>query len=121
MSLLISWLVLTFSFIVTSRLLNGFTLKGGLGSQLFVAAIFAILDVLLGGVLFVAIGIGTLGLGFLLAFLTRLVVGAILLKITDAMTTRLSVKSFGTAFVAAFVMSVVATLTEYVLGRLAIG
>ena len=121
MSMLISWLVLTFSFVVTSRLLDGFTLKGGLGSQLFVAAIFAILDVLLGGFLFVALGIGTLGLGFLLSFLTRLVVGAILLKITDAMTSRLTVKSFGTAFVAALVMSVVASVTEYVLGQLGIG
>lgn len=121
MALLISWLVLTFAFVVTSKLVDGFQLKGGLGSQLLVAAIFAILNVVLGRFLFVALGIASLGLGFLLSFITRLVVGAILLKLTDALTSRLKVKSFGTAFVAALVMSIVAAVTEYVLEMVHIG
>ena len=116
MALLISWLVLTFSFVVASKLLDGFQLKGGLGNQLLVAALFAVLNVVLGRALFIAIGIGTLGLGFLLSFITRLVATAIVLKVTDAITDKLKVKSFGTAFVAALVMSVTAAATEYVLG-----
>ena len=35
MGILISWLVLTFSFFVASRLIRGFTIRGGLLSQLF--------------------------------------------------------------------------------------
>jgi len=115
MALLISWLVLTFSFVVASKLIDGFQLKGGLGNQLLVAAIFAVLDVVLGRAIFLAIGIGTFGLGFILAFLTRLVAMAVVLKLTDALTDKLKVKSFGTAFVAALVMSVTAAVTEYVL------
>jgi uncharacterized membrane protein YvlD (DUF360 family) len=121
MGLLINWCILTFSFVVASKLIDGFKLKGGLFNQFLVAGLFAILNVILGRVLFVAIGIGTLGLGFLLAFLARLVATAIVLKITDALTSKLSVKSFGTAFVAALVISVIASVTEYVLGMLRIG
>ncbi|MFO0685295.1 MAG: phage holin family protein [Sandaracinus sp.] len=115
MGILVSWLILTFSFVVASKLIDGFQLKGGLGNQLMVAALFAILELVLGHALFVAIGIGTLGLGFLFAFVTRLFVGAILLKFTDALTDKLKVKSLGTAFVASLVMSITATLTEGVL------
>ena len=121
MAILISWLVLTFSFVVASKLIDGFQLKGGFGNQMLVAALFAILDILLGRALYLAIGVGTLGLGFALAFLSRLVVGAILLKLTDALTSKLKVKSFGTAFVAALVMSVTAAVTEYALSLLGIG
>lgn len=121
MGLLISWLVLTFSFFVASRVIPGFQLKGGLWNQLMVAAVFAILNVLLGSVLFVAIGIGTLGLGFLLSFVARLLATAIVLKLTDAMTTKLKVKSFGTAFLAALVMSVTGAATEAVLQMVGIG
>jgi putative membrane protein len=119
--MLISWAVLTFSLVVASKLLDGFQLKGGLGAQLFVAALFALLNVVLGDALFIAIGIGTLGLGFLLSFVARLVVTAILLKITDALTDKLKVKTFGTAFVAALVMSVTASATEYLLRVVGIG
>ena len=59
------------------------------------------------------IGVGTLGIGFLLAFLTRWVVDAILLKITDAMTSRLTIKSFGWAMLAALMMSAIGTLGQY--------
>jgi putative membrane protein len=121
MSLLISWCVLTFSFVVASKLIDGFQLKGGLGNQFIVAALFGILNVLLGRVLFVAIGIGTLGLGFLLSFIARLVATAILLKLTDAMTNKLKVKTFGTAFIAALVMSVTGAATEAVLRMVGIG
>lgn len=121
MSLLISWCVLTFSFVVASKLIEGFELKGSLGSHFFVAALFALFHAVLGRALFLAIGIGTLGIGFFLAFITRLVATAIVLKLVDAMTDKLKVKSFGTAFVAALVMSVTAAVTEGVLGMIGIG
>lgn len=121
MGLLINWAVLTISFVVASKLIDGFKLKGGLGNQLMVAALFAILNVVLGRALFVAIGIGTLGLGFLLSFLTRLVATAIVLKLTDAITDKLSVKTFGTAFLAALVMSVTGTVCEAALRMIGIG
>jgi putative membrane protein len=72
---------------------------------------------LVGWLLFVIIGIGTLGLGFLLAFVTRWVVNAILLKVTDALTDRLTIRGFGPALLAALVMSVLGTFGEYLVTR----
>jgi len=62
--------------------------------------------------LFVIIGIGTLGLGFVLAFVTRWLVDAILLKAVGGVTKSLQVESFGKAFLAAMVMSGLGTLAE---------
>ena len=107
-----TWLVLSVAVWLTSVLLPGFKVRG-LGGVLVVAALFGILNWALGWLLFVLIGIGTLGIGFLLAFLTRWIVDAILLKITDAMTDRLEIRSFSWALAAALVMSAVGTVAEW--------
>jgi putative membrane protein len=62
------------------------------------------------------LGIVTLGLGFVLSFLTRWVVNAIILKITDAFTTRLKVATFGTALFAAAVISLVGAIGQWIFG-----
>lgn len=113
MSLLLSWLVLSCAVWLTALVLPGFQVRGALGSVV-VAAIFGTLHFFIGWLLFAAIGIGTLGLGFLLAFLTRFLVSAIVLKLTDALTDRLTIKSFGTAFLGALLMSAFGTLGEFV-------
>jgi putative membrane protein len=79
-----------------------------------VAAIFGILNFLLGWLLFAVLVVGTLGLGLLLSFLLHWVVNAILLKITDAFTSRLDIRSFGTALIAALVMSLLGRAGLYV-------
>jgi len=53
-----------------------------------------------------------LGLGFLLAFLTRWLVNDILLKVTDAVSKSLTIRSFGMALVGALRMSLHGTLGE---------
>ena len=55
------------------------------------------------------------------SFVGRLVATAIVLKLTDAMTDKLRVKTFGTAFVAALVMSVTGAVTELALRLVGIG
>ncbi len=115
--LLLSWLVLTLIFFLAAAIVPGVKIKDFKGA-LVVAAIFGILNWGLGRLLFVVIGVGTLGVGFLLAFLTRWVVIALLLKLTDALTEKLTVKSFGNAFVAALVISVLSSIAEEVLMRM---
>ena len=80
-----------------------------------VSIIFGIVNFLFGWFLFVFIGLATLGLGFLFSFLARLVVSALMLQLTDAITDRLSVRSFGWAFAGAFVIAVLSSLTEHLL------
>jgi putative membrane protein len=98
------WLILALSFLITAKIVPGVRLAG-FWDAIVVAAIFGVLNFFLGWLLFVVLGIATLGIGFLVSFLLRWVVNAILLKITDTFTSRLDVRSFGTALVAALVMS----------------
>lgn len=117
MGLIISWVALSLSFWVASLLLPGFKIKGGVGSHFVVSAVFGALSFFLGWALYTAIGIGTLGIGFLLSFLTRLVVATILLIATDKLSKRLTIDKASTAFLAALITSVIGTGVEAVLHR----
>jgi putative membrane protein len=117
MNMLLSWLILSVSVWLTAAILPGFQVTGFWGA-IKVAAIFGLLNFFLGWLLFVLLGIATLGIGFLLAFLLRWLVNAILLKVTDALSTSLHIKSFGTAFVGGLLMSGIGTLGEFALRRL---
>ncbi len=111
MGILLSWLVLSVAVWITSALLPKMHVSGP-GGVLLVAAIFGLLNTFVGWLLFVAIGIGTLGLGFVFAFVTRWVVDAILLEVTDSLTSRLSIEGWGTAFLAALLMAGIGTVAE---------
>jgi len=113
MSILLSWLILSAAFWATAELLPGFELKGGAKSALVVAAIFGVINWLIGWLLFVLLGIASLGIGFLLAFITRWIVNAILLKLTDSMSSRLNIASFKTALVAALLISLFGTIGQW--------
>lgn len=112
MSLILSWLILTLAVWVTAMLLPGFHVKG-FTSAIIVAAIFGVLNVLIGWLLFGLIGIATLGLGFLLAFITRWIVNAILLTLTDKLTDHLTMDGFKTALFGALLISLVGTVGEW--------
>ena len=112
MNLLLSWAVLSFAVWITAQVLPGFHVKS-LGSAVGVAAIFGILNFLLGWLFFVVFAIGTLGLAVLLAFITRWVIDAILLEITDAVSDTLTIDGFGWALGGAALMSLFGTLGEW--------
>ena len=110
--ILASWLILTLAFWLTSQILKGFHVSGFWGAAK-VAALFGVLNWLLGWFIFAVLGIATLGLGFLFAFITRWIVSAIVLKLTDALSSSLSIVSFGRALLGALVMSALGTAGEY--------
>jgi putative membrane protein len=112
--LLLQWLILSLAFWITARVVPGFYVRS-LGDALVVAAVFGIVNFLLGTLLYYVLGIATLGIGFLLSLITHWIVNAILLKITDGLTRRLEVRSFGTALIAALVMSLLGKAGLYVL------
>ncbi len=111
--ILVSWAVIAAGVWVASLLLSGFRVRGGAGSFFVVAALIGLLDVFLGWLIFVVLGIATLGIGFLLAFVTRWIVNAIVLKLADGLSSRLDIKSFGTALLAALVISGVGVAADW--------
>ena len=108
MAILVSWLVLSVAVWLTARLVPGFEVRGGAAGAIVVGALFGVLHWALGWLFVAVLVVGTLGLGYLLAFLTRWVVSAILLKLVDALTDKLTIRTWGTALVAAAVMSLLA-------------
>jgi putative membrane protein len=114
MGFILSWLILSLAVWVTATVLPGFHVKN-FGSALLVAAIFGVLNFLLGWLFFVVFAVATLGLALLLAFITRWIINAILLKITDAVTDHLTIDSFGWALGGALMMSVLGTAGEWAL------
>lgn len=112
MSMLLSFIILSLAVWITATVLPGFHVKST-ASALIVAAIFGILNFLLGWLFFAVFTIATLGIAYLLAFITRWIINAILLKITDALTDHLTIDSFGWALGGALMISVIGTVGEY--------
>lgn|SRR5699024_1501480 len=112
MSLILSWLILTVAVWLTSIILPGFHVKN-FTSAILVAALFGILNFFLGWLLFAIFTVATLGLAWLLAFITRWIIDAILLKLADGMTDHLRIDSFGWALGGALVMSLIGTVGEW--------
>jgi putative membrane protein len=112
MNLILSWLILSFAVWVTDALLPGFHVKSG-KSAFIIAAIFGVLNLLLGWLLFAVFTVATLGIAWLLAFITRWIINAILLVLTDKLTDHLKIDSFGWALGGALTMSLIGTLGEW--------
>ena len=113
MRLILSWLILSLAVWLTSTVLPGFHVKNP-KSALLVAAIFGVLNFLLSWLLFAIFTVATLGIAWLLAFITRWIINAILLVITDKLTDHLKIDSFGWALGGALVMSLFGTLGEWI-------
>ena len=94
MTFLLSWLVLSVAVWITAMVLPGVHVKN-FGSAILVAALVGVLNFLLGWLLFAVFTIATLGIAWLLAFLTRWIINAIILKLADAMTDHLTIDGFG--------------------------
>jgi len=114
MAFILSWLILSFAVWLTAVVLPGFHVKS-FGSAILVAAIFGVLNFLLGWLFFVIFTIATLGLAWLLAFITRWIINAIILMITHKVTDRLTIDGFKWALGGALMMSAIGTLGEWLL------
>jgi putative membrane protein len=114
MGILVPWLFSALGFMAASSLVGrSFRLRPGFGNALFVSALFGLLNALVGWLVFVAIGVGTLGIGFLLSTLSRWVASAVVLKLVDALSDRLEIRGFGPALAGALVISLAGSLGEW--------
>lgn len=114
MSIVWSLVILSGSVWLAAALLPGIKVKG-FWDTVVVSIIFGVTNFLFGWFLFVFIGLATLGLGFVFSFITRLVVSALMLKLTDALTDRLTIRSFGWALAGALFIAFVSVVAEKLL------
>jgi putative membrane protein len=114
LGLLATWLTLTLGLWITAQVLPGFRMKNQ-RSAWIVAAIFGILNALLSTLLFVVFSIATLGIAWLLGFLTNWLIAAILLVATDKLTDHLKIDGFGKALIAALLVTTIAFVARWLL------
>ena len=115
-SLLITWAVLALAFAVTSWILSGLTVSGGLWGYIWVSALFGIVNAFLGTLLRIL----TFPLILLTLGLFSVLVNALLLELTDALTDNLTIDSFfWSAIWAAIVLAIVSLILDLTVGRVA--
>jgi putative membrane protein len=110
-ALLIHWIVLAAAFAVTAWLIDGMTIHGGIVNYLWLALLFGIVNALIGTV----VRILTLPLTVLTLGLFSIVVNALMLVITDALSGSLEIdRFFWTAIWAALTLSIVSVILQLV-------
>lgn len=111
-SILLSWLTATIGLFIAAKLLDGVRL-GSFVDALWAGALLGVLQALLGTLIFVVLGIGTLGIGFLLWFITRWIASAIVILITAALSKRLEVRGFVPALITAFIVAATGSVVHW--------
>lgn len=104
MAILIAWLTATLGLWVSSKLLDRVTLTS-FADAIWAGALLGILQWALLGPIAVMLGIGTLGIGFLLWFLTRWIASALVIMLAAALSSRLRVDGFVAALITALIVS----------------
>jgi uncharacterized membrane protein YvlD (DUF360 family) len=115
LAFIVSWALAAAALLVADRLFDGVKLDGDFLTALAVAAGFSILQLLFGWILFVLLGIATLGIGFIFHFALQLVCAAFILKLTSALSRRFSIKGFFPALGTAILLAVAGEISSRLL------
>jgi putative membrane protein len=109
--LLVGWALLALAFAITSALLPGMDVSGGFWGYVWVSAVFGLVNGVLGTILRIL----TLPLTVVTLGLFSVLVNAVLLSVTDALSSHLTIDEFWwTAIWAAIVLALVSIVLELV-------
>ncbi len=106
------------SFSVAAKLLDGMKVNGGVGAHIVAATMYGLITTFTAWIIVLVLTFLTGGLALLVAPLAYLIANAILLIITSKLTTKLTVKGFGTALKASLLMSVFGWVVGYLVDLL---
>jgi putative membrane protein len=110
--LLVRWALLAAAFAITAWILTGMDISGGLWAYVWVSAIFGIVNAIIGTILRIV----TFPLTVLTLGLFSVIVNAILLNITDGLTSHLTIDEFWwTAIWAAIIIAIVSVVLDLAL------
>ena len=114
-ALLISWVLMAVAFAITTWILSGMSISGGVFSYLWISLLFGIVNALIGTFLRII----SLPLTIMTLGLFSIVINAVLLEITDALSSHLTIDNFfWTAIWGALILSIVAMLLHLLLSAL---
>ena len=111
MTIVIRWVVLAVAFGITSWLLSGMDVSGGVGAYLWIAALFGIVNAVLGTLLRLL----TLPLMIITLGLFSIIVNAAMLELVDAISSHLTIDDFfWTAIWAAIILAITAVTLDLI-------
>ena len=113
-TIVLAWLTATLGLYLAAQVLRGVRIRA-FSDAVWAGALVAVLQWALTGPLFVLLGIGTLGIGFLFWFLTRWVAAALVILISDKLSSRFDVDGFWNALVTAFIIAAVGSVLSWAL------
>jgi putative membrane protein len=111
---ILTWLIMSAAVWITSRSPHGLS-NQGFAECIHRCGDLRVAELPIGLALFAVFTIATLGVAWLLAFITRWIINALLLMVTDKLTDHLKIDSFGWALGAAFLISVLSTIGQFLL------
>jgi len=110
--LIVRWIALAAAFAFTAWVLNGVDITGGFWAYVWVALIFGIVNAIIGTILRIL----TLPFNLITLGIISLLITAVLLSITDALTSHLTIDDFfWTTIWAAIILAIAAVVVEMVL------
>ncbi|HEY7792710.1 MAG TPA: phage holin family protein [Gaiellaceae bacterium] len=113
MWLLIRWAILAGAFAITAWLLDGMDVSGGFWGYVWIAALFGIVNAVIGTILRIL----TLPLTLLTLGLFLIVINALMLSLTDWLSDHLTIDEFWwTAIWAAILLSLASVVLEWLVG-----
>jgi uncharacterized membrane protein YvlD (DUF360 family) len=110
--LLVGWASATLGLWVAGNMLRGVRLAS-FNDALWAGALLAVLQWTLTGPIFVLLGISTLGLGFVVWFVTRWVAAALVVLLASKLSSRLQVQGFGTALLTSLIITAMGSLVRW--------
>lgn len=113
-SILVSWASATLGLWLAANMLRGVQLRS-FADALWAGALLGFLQWLLTWPLFILLGLGTFGIGFLLWFVTRWVASALVILVTAALSSRLQVRGFWNALATAFIVAATGSVLRWFL------
>lgn len=111
MQILLSWLTAALGLWLASQMLSGVRLNG-IGDAVWAGALLGFLEWVLYYPLFLVLGVGTLGIAFVLFFITRWVVSAFVIQLTASLSSRLEVRGFFNALITAFIVAATGSVVD---------
>lgn len=114
MSMVIAWVAASLGLWIASKTLNDVRLAS-VGDALWGGALLAVLQWALTWLFSVAIGIGTLGLGFVFWFITRWIASALVIMLASKLSSRFDVRGFWPALFTAFIVSAAGSVVRWLI------
>ena len=113
-NILLGWVSASLGLWLAAKMLRGVRLASFVDA-LWAGALVGILLWALTGPIFVLLGIGTLGIGFLFWFLTRWIAAALVILLASKLSRRLEVRGFFNALITSFIIAAIGSVVRWTL------